>query len=306
MTDKGTLGAFDFTFDAGLDFMDEAFGANESPDQSGLFLPNTEGRTEFLPPDPDRVPVVENMVQQDAPEYAQRPAEERTRELLGQMRPHRAILLGILDAARTPFPMDKVAEFIEEAHEQKFSVYTPSNLCTMLEVAGALKRVGADGSPYEVGEVRPDIAVIEGEEYWVPTYPPKVYWLATDAGLQMVDEDDPAKRIARLFERESDLLVLHKRILTLSSAGEGVSVVDLSVAVDDDPLISEPRRFYVQHFVEELERCGALTWSGSAWKTTEVGFRALEELADVVDDYQVPEGNADRASVPTETTGISW
>ena len=50
-------------------------GTQEDP---GPFLPNEEGRTEFLAPDPDRVPVITNAVDRDSSSYAERPAEDRT------------------------------------------------------------------------------------------------------------------------------------------------------------------------------------------------------------------------------------
>ena len=94
-----------------------------------------EGRTEFLPPDPDRVPVIENSVRTDDPAYAARPADERTHELLSQMRPHRATLLGILAACEAPMATSAMKEAVERISGRKFSVHTPSNFCTMLEVA---------------------------------------------------------------------------------------------------------------------------------------------------------------------------
>ena len=74
------LSAFNFSFDPTLD----TWAVSDKPaelDSSEIFLPNVEGRTEFLAPDPDRVPVIENSVRTDDPTYAARPAEERTREL---------------------------------------------------------------------------------------------------------------------------------------------------------------------------------------------------------------------------------
>ena len=63
------LSAFNFSFDPTLD----TWAVSNEPaelDSSEIFLPNVEGRTEFLPPDPDRVPVIENSVRTDDPTYA--------------------------------------------------------------------------------------------------------------------------------------------------------------------------------------------------------------------------------------------
>lgn len=306
MTDRTAWGAFEFAFDPSLEPINDRQGGSDAPDQEGLFLEDTEGRSEFLPPDPDRIPVIENTVQQDSAGYAKRPAEERTRELFGQMRPHRAALLGIIDAARSPLPTDEIKDCVEKRPGNKFSVYSPSNLCTMLEAAGALERVTASGDAYETCTPQPAIVVVDGEGYYTPTRPPKVHWRATEAGLTLVDEDDPLSRTRRLFEREDDLRAIHKRILTMASTAKGASIADLSAKVDGDPLISEPRRFYVQHFVEGLERCGALAWTGSAWIITETGDRALQLLESVIDNQEAIGSDIPHAAMPTETDGINW
>lgn len=197
------LSAFNFSFDPTLD----TWAVSDEPaelDSSEIFLPNVEGRTEFLPPDPDRVPVIENSVRTDDPAYAARPADERTHELLSQMRPHRATLLGILAACEAPMATSAMKEAVERISGRKFSVYTPSNFCTMLEVAGGLARVTDAGEPY-TDEVRaPEQVEVDGRTFWRPTTPPPVYWQTTEAGATVLAEDDPAARIERLFAKEPE------------------------------------------------------------------------------------------------------
>lgn len=299
------LGQFDFSFDPALDTWAVGDPADRELDSSDLFLPNDEGRTEFLPPDPDRVPVIENTVKQDAPGYADRPPEERTRELFGQMNPHRATLLGMLRAAETPLATKAVADALADIPGHKFSVYTPSNFCTMLEVAGALERVNEAGEPYAAAAPEPDIVEVDGMQFWRPTTPPEVFWLTTDAGRAMLADDDPAARAERLFAKEPEFLPVYKRVLTLMDAPEGTTMGLMSVAVDTDPAVKESRRFYVQHFVESLERAGAAAWTEGAWRITDAGRAALEMLADVVDDYEIPAVET-VADVPTTTDGVSW
>ena len=268
------LSAFNFSFDPTLD----TWAVSDEPaelDSPEIFLPNVEGRTEFLAPDPDRVPVIENSVRTDDPTYAARPAEERTRELLSQMRPHRATLLGILAACETPMATSAMKETVERISGRKFSVYTPSNFCTMLEVAGGLARVTDTGEPY-TDEVRaPEMVEVDSRAFWRPTTPPPVYWQTTEAGATVLAEDDPAARIERLFAKEPEFLPVYKRILLMADTEEGTSMGLMSVAVDTDPAIAENRRFYVQHFVESLERAGAFVWADGAWRATDAGRAAL-------------------------------
>lgn len=297
--------AFNFSFDPTLDTW-AAQDQESELDSSDIFLPNIEGTSEFLAPDPDKMPVIEASVNQYDPAYAARPALDRARELFGQMRPHRATLLGILEMASDPISTADVRAGLEGSGRVKFSVYTPSNFCTMLEVAGALDRVTAEGAPYDEAKPEPAVVEIDGVAYYEPTEPPCVYWKTTEAGAALLTEDDPAERIARLFEREETYLPVYKRVLSLALPEEGTSMGLMSVAVDTDPFVAENRRFYVQHFVESLERAGAFAWENGAWHTTEAGRAALEgPLADVVDSYEIP-ALEDVVEMPTITDGVRW
>lgn len=302
------LSAFNFSFDPTLDTWAIDDGSDRELDSSEIFLPNVEGRSEFLPPDADRMPVIENMVSLDSPAWAARPAAERTRELFSQMRPHRAVLLGLLAACEQPRATSSLKEAVERISGRKFSVYSPSNFCTMLEAAGALERVTADGAPYDTETAAPAIVEVDGQEFWQPTTPPPVCWRTTEAGTAALAEDDPAERIERLFAREPEFLPVYKRILLMADEAAGTSMGLMSVAVDTDPAVAENRRFYVQHFVESLERAGAFVWSDGAWHTTEAGRAALAgALAEVVDAYEVPAlEDATCADVPTTTDGVNW
>lgn len=305
--DYNDLKQFSFSFDPSLEetpgeeptSMDEVVGADP-----GVFLPNIEGRSEFLAPDPDRVPVIPNAVDQTAPEYAARPASERTRELFAHMNPHRQVLLGVLRAAMEPCSDDQMQQVVDDLRAHKFSVYAPSNICTMLETAGALERVTADGAPY--GDMaRPAIVVIDGEEFYEPTKPPCVCWKTTEAGKEMLAANNPLERIEQQLQREPEFLSIYKRILTLVSDEAGATMAQLSGAVDSDPLVSTPRRFFVQHFVEALERCECVAWQGSSWAITEIGKQVLEgALRDVIDNPPVMSDTPKQ--IPTETQGVNW
>lgn len=299
MQDANNLGVFNFAFDPELDEL--SFEGEASDD--GLFLPNDAGRTEFLPPDPDSIPVIENAVKQDSVEYAKRPAAERTRELFSQMKSQKAILRGMMEAARKPCSTADMDAAVADLRDKKFSIYSTANICAMFEAAGAFERVFEDGSAYDY-EPKPNIVMVDGEEYYEPADAPVICWLATPEGLEVASVDGSLDDIRALFEKESDLLPVYKRVLTLAAADGGATMAYLSAEVDEHPLIADPRRFYVQHFTELLEAREAVAWSGSVWETTEVGRAALAELADVEDTYVAPE--SDSPAVAAETDGICW
>lgn len=296
---------FSFSLEDGtFNFGEEPTTMDEVGNDPGIFLPNTEGRTEFLPPDPDRVPQMP-AVDQATPEYAARPAEERIRELFNNMNPHRRVLYGVLRALREPVGNNQVGSVIDALRAHKFSVYSTSNICTMLETAGAVRRVLEDGTPYEDFKPEPKIVVEDGVEYWQAVLAPMPYWQITEAGQAQLDSYHPIEKLEATFAEEAEYLTLYKRVLTLCTADEGVSMKQMSAAVDSDPLVAtEPRNYFVQHFVEALERGEAVAWNGKAWKITEVGRQALaENLADVVDSYVVPTG---AQPAQTESDGVNW
>lgn len=320
LDDKGpqgldeSIGAFNFDFDPGIDIFGEDFEGEEPTEMDavpgadpGVFLPNTEGRSEFLPPDPDRVPVIEQAVKQDTPEYAARPAIERTKELFSYMYPHRMALFTILDAAREPRSHEEMDRLVAEIQEHKFSVYSAADLCTMLETAGALETVAEDGGPISHEKPQPKIVVIDGVEYYEPTYPPKVYWKTTEAGLEMLALDKPEERLERQLDTDKDYLSIYKQVLVMCSQEAGTTMAELSGAIDKDPLISQPqRKYFVQHFVEALERCEAIAWDGQSWHVRELGTTALDgALADVDNSRFAAEAGAG-STVGTETQGINW
>ena len=309
MKDTDILSGFNFSFDSGLDIMGNVMGdaeEPEEPDVSSPFLPNTEGRSEFLPPDPERVPTVDAVIKNHSEEYALRPAEEKTHDLFTQMRPQRVTLHSIIRLAtgtpRTTAELDDPANY---QYQRKYSIYTTANFCTMLEAAGALKRVFADGSDYVQTEVEPDIEIIDGEEFYVPSMPPEIYWLATQAGIDEVAKDNPLERVEKILNRHEELKGIYKRVLNMAAAEDGVTIEVLSEKIDRNPIIAEPRNYFVQYFVENLEATDSIVWSNNKWHITEVGKQALEMLADVEEDtFEPDELNADE--LPTITNGVIW
>lgn len=277
--------------------------------QEELF-PDAEPRNEYEPLDPEKMPDTSKLsVKHDSPEYAARPAIDRTRELFSYMHPHRMTLLGILKATREPKKSTDMEGIVESLPNTKFTVYSAINLCTMLEKAGALERVTEDGTPYSDAKPEPEIVVVDGEEYYKPTDAVEVYWLCTDAGKTMIEEDDPVERMRSVLEHEHELAGIYKQVLLI--ARDGATMSTFSEKVDANPLISKPRRFFVQHFVESLERCEAVTWAKREWQITEVGEQILADLLSDVDAAEVFERtdrskSVDNSVVPTETQGVNW
>ena len=214
------------------------------------------------------------------PAHDPRPAQERIAELFSGMRPRRKTLMAILSHCAEAKPVLEVAEYIGVLKEHDHSVYTANDFCALLERAGAIERVGEDGTTYEEVELEPKTVVIDGVEYLEPATPPPAFWRTTPEGLAFAQEDEPAIRIQGIFEEEPAYLPIYKQILSMCAAEEGASARALAQAIDSDPLLKSPR-YYSSRFVEKLNQAGALEWGDKVWRATEAGIMALDGLAGV-------------------------
>ena len=269
---------FDFSFESDFDDFDPLQDSTEdaAEDAAETFGESVPTATNTATrPDNGQTPLA-------APE--KKPAEERTANLLASMAPHRKTLLGILSFCAEAQPVASVNELVEKLKEHNYSVYSAADLCSLLEKAGALERMTADGKDAEDTETEPRTVVVDGVEYLEPAKAPETFWVATDAGKAAVEADKPLDRLRELLESDGTYKVIYKRILNLCAKEGGVTTNEINAAVDDDPIAQKPR-YYAPRFVDKLEKCDALAWEG-AWTITEVGERALEILADVEDSAE--------------------
>lgn len=206
-----------------------------------------------------------------------RSPEERTAELLERMAPHRGTLFAIIAACPTPTPAARVNALVEEIQRDHYSVFDPNTLCVLLEDAGALERVTADGAPLDEAATQPEAEVIDGVEYLRATTPPELHWRATECGRQAVARDDPAARLDRLLREDERYLPVYRVLLKLCAGDGGATTAELASSVYDHELLQEPR-LLAAHFTDKLERCGAICWRSRRWHITSTGQAALRGL----------------------------
>lgn len=265
---------FDLTLDAGYDDFDPLEDTGEDEDEEGAERTAVSAATDA--PDANAHP------QAAADE---RTPKERIDDLFESMAPRRKVLLGILSCVSDG--RKAVAEVnaeVDRLQEDNFSVYSAANLCTLLEKAGAIERVTADGQPADEVESEPKTVVVDGVEYLEAAEPVEICWQITEAGQEKLASDNPADRLRELLAKDEQYAVIYKRILTLCAAEGGATTPSINSAVDDDPLVQKPR-LYAPHFVDLLEKCDALEWR-KAWYTTEIGQQGLATLADIEDEAQ--------------------
>lgn len=206
------------------------------------------------------------------------PASERIADLLGKMGPLRDDLLRIVRLCEQMRSVDEANGYIDKLKENNHSVYSPATLCSLLERAGALSRVNAEGQPVSQNPAEPLVVKDEdGEEYLQAAEQEPSFWLATPEGLEAAASDKPAERLKALLEESGEYRPIYLRVLSLCAAEEkGASLASLSTAVDADPLLQNPRRA-VTYFVDKLKDCSALVWTG-AWSISETGREVLASL----------------------------
>jgi hypothetical protein len=218
----------------------------------------------------------------------ERTAEERTADLFKSMAQRRKTLLGILAFVAQPQTAEAVSDEVDRLQENNFSVYTAANYCNLLEKAGAIRLITAEGTDFSQAKVEPRLVEVDGVEYYEPGTPPQAFWVATEVGTAQLDADKPLERLRELFDADGAYLSIYKRVLTRCALDGGATTKSLGDAVDADPLVQKPR-LYAPRFIDRLEKCDAIVWV-KTWQITDIGTQGLELLADVTDDY-VPEAD---------------
>lgn len=216
-----------------------------------------------------------------------RPAQVRIEELITRMAPRRKVLLKTIAFCHEQQVIAAVNDFIDELQANNASVYSAATLCSLLEEAGALERVTAEGEAANDLDVEPEIVVVDGVEYLESKDPIELFWVATPEGTEIVEADKPLERLSDLFEADALYKPIYKRILTLCDQEDGATTPLINENVDHDPLVQEPR-LYAPHFIDKLEKCDALTWK-KKWVATEIGKAGLELLVDVEDSLETIE-----------------
>ncbi len=200
-----------------------------------------------------------------------RPVPERIAGAVEHLPGQRDVVLAVLNACRERIDDEEVAAVVAEAQLHNKSVYGPMALCSILERAGALRHVDADGDPYRDDDVEPEVVVEDGVEYIQAAEPPASFWATTEEGIAFAECDDPAARTRELLVDQSIYEPIYRYLL--DACCSGADTKSLAAVVDEHELTQKPRR-YVAHFLQQLEECGALVWQG-VWTTTEAGKQIL-------------------------------
>ncbi len=246
----------DFSFDEDIDDDDSVLSEGPFGMPNPNATPNAQGKSE-------------SFADKDTP-------QERIEALFNQMPTLHKVLFGILERCLSPIATEELEEAINELKKHHHSVYAPSTFCSLLERASALEKVNEEGCPIEELEQEPDRIEIDGVEYWVVAQAPQVFWQITDPGRTQFETYQPLNAIQACYDAEPQYAEIFTTTLTLCAQEGGASVKDVGDAVEDEPVLQNPRR-YAMYFIDKLERAGALDWVGY-WTTSEYGRQYLDLL----------------------------
>lgn len=226
----------------------------------------------FLPP----APVCDK-------EYGQRgkTPSERIAWLLGNMIPHKQTLLTAISACVGGATMEEAAAQVADIRKGSASVYGVENYLRMLEDVGALERITADGKPYESVTQEPT-EVVDGEvTYLQVNRAPKTIWRATEAGLQALEENDPAAEARRLFASHAAYRDAFALILDMCSEPEGASIKELKAQVNERPDMMAVNKT-AQFLLDYLQNAGLVLFDNISltWKSSQAGRAALTTLGE--------------------------
>lgn len=196
--------------------------------------------------------------------------------LLAALPQYRRLFLEVITYAEQPCEEDQLCALIDEWQQTSRSVYTPQTLCGLLERAGALKRVDAEGNPFTPESAQPETVEVDEQTYLVPTEPDCGLLASTEEALAWVNSDDPLGRFQQLLEENASLSTVYLHILEACDSEDGIAMSDLNTSVNALPEVLA-QKLRAGAFVDHLEKCDTITWN-KTWHTTDIGKAALAQL----------------------------
>lgn len=196
--------------------------------------------------------------------------------LLAALPQYRRLFLEVVKQAEQPCEEDDLYTLIDSWQQTNRSVYTPQTLCGLLERAGVLKRVDAQGNAFIPRSAEPQTVEVDGETYLVPTEADCGLLASTEEALAWVSSDDPLGRFQQLLEENASFETVYRHILEACSAESGIAMSDLNTSVNALPEV-RAQKLRAGAFVDRLEKCDAIAWN-KTWHTTDIGEAALAQL----------------------------
>ena len=213
---------------------------------------------------------------ESAEENAALSPRQRIERLFENMYAYKQSLLDIISECRNPCSFERASQFVDSFQRSTQSVYAAESFLGMLVDAGALETVTTDGKPYSQTEIDPIEVERDGKIYLQVAKPPEVFWRATPAGLQALEEHDSLKAVEVLISKQPVFLSAYTVLLGLCARDEGASIVALKEAINDRPEMVEQKKT-AQFLLDNLFQAGVLVYDADlkVWRTNRSGCSVL-------------------------------
>ena len=185
-------------------------------------------------------------------------------ELLADMGAQKDQLLAIIDFCRDERTSAEIDGMLAPYQEYRKSVYTPINMRSLLEGAGALTYISHDEAPEEARDEEGNLVIPEGCGEGT--------WMATDAAIEVFEEQDPFADLVHALDDDEAYLPVYLHVLNfVNEKDRSISEIEHDVA--ESGLIEGDKR-QPGYFVGKLEDIGALEWRG-IWTLSNLGKQYL-------------------------------
>lgn len=192
--------------------------------------------------------------------------------LLDEVQGLRPVFEGIVNFCRTERRPAEVDEKYAQLTEFNVCTFSPIRVRAMLEEVGALVYIEPDQSDdAQENLLEAEAVFVDGECYEIATRP-EGRWLATQAGLEVVDARSPMAEVSEMLRLEPEFAPEFKKIIEALVEGPK-SITELEQLVEQDELMLASHR-YASFLVKRLESCGVIGFCGK-WTLLEPGCRVL-------------------------------
>lgn len=195
-------------------------------------------------------------------------ARELIEALIKGMPGQKKTVYHVIDFCREERSVGELLDEIAAFEKNTVSVYAPETICANMTRAKALTLVGALEPSEEDSSDNSDAEYLQA----VPNT--DFGYISTPEALAVLEEDDPAQRLADLIDEDAKYEPVYTLLLESCSQENGMSKKEVDALIDNHPLCLTPR-VYSGRFVRKLEAVDALEFDGR-WHTAPAGMELLE------------------------------
>ncbi|MCJ7567030.1 MAG: hypothetical protein MUO58_05775 [Anaerolineales bacterium] len=167
--------------------------------------------------------------------------EKRIHDLISTHREYRLVFYKILRFCLHPRSYMDVQEEVCSYPEMEIAIQPPAILLKWLEKSGVIEQITNEG---------------DGR------------WLTTLAGRQVLEVEEPGRRLRSLLSDREEFEPLFLQLLAFCQTPRQISEIEKELA--GNPSLTE-HNVHPAYFVHELAGTGGLEWIGKRWGTSEAG-----------------------------------